>query len=188
VAAAPPGRRRVPVPGLRPCYGVCWGGPVGEPPGPFERTGRDRKVPPRPLDRHSARPLSGADGSRGKARGNNREHGEDDPNGTETVAAPATVSGEVLSFMPLVFGPGRLARPSTREPGDLPSNDVATGRGVPGSAVTPCARLPRARADHPSLSSRFPKDDMTAFADAIPVSRARRPRAARRLRKSGGAR
>lgn len=27
------------------------------------------------------------------AKGINREHGEDDPKGTETVAAPATVSG-----------------------------------------------------------------------------------------------
>jgi len=89
------------------------------------------------LDRHSVRPLSGADGSRGQAGGINREHGEDDPNGAETVAAPATVSGEVLPSMPLVRGPGRPASPSTRKPGDLPSSDTATGRGVPGSVVTP---------------------------------------------------
>ena len=57
--------------------------------------------------------------------------------GAYTVAAPATVSGEVLSTMPLAARPGRLTRPSTRKPGDLPSIQQATGRGEPGSVVTP---------------------------------------------------
>ena len=53
----------------------------------------------------------------GKAEGINREHGEDDPNGAETVAAPATVSGEALSFAPLVYDrEGRqVLRPASQE-------------------------------------------------------------------------
>jgi hypothetical protein len=46
------------------------------------------------LDAMSASPLTGHDGSpTHEVEGNNREHGADDPHGTKTVAAPATVSG-----------------------------------------------------------------------------------------------
>ena len=45
------------------------------------------------------------------SEGINREHGEDDPIGTETVAAPATVSG--LSFIPVARK--RQATAKTRE-------------------------------------------------------------------------
>ena len=46
------------------------------------------------LDRLPASPLTGRDGSpTHEVEGNNREHGADDPHGTKTVAAPATVSG-----------------------------------------------------------------------------------------------
>lgn len=46
------------------------------------------------LDRLPTSPLTGLDGSpTHEVEGNNREHGADDPHGTKTVAAPATVSG-----------------------------------------------------------------------------------------------
>jgi hypothetical protein len=46
------------------------------------------------LDPSSASPITGHDGSpTHEVEGNNREHGADDPHGTNTVAAPATVSG-----------------------------------------------------------------------------------------------
>jgi hypothetical protein len=46
------------------------------------------------LDQPSACHLTDCDGSpTHEAEGNNREHGADDPHGTKTVAAPATVSG-----------------------------------------------------------------------------------------------
>lgn len=46
------------------------------------------------LDLPPASQLTGRDGSpTHEAEGNNREHGADDPHGTKTVAAPATVSG-----------------------------------------------------------------------------------------------
>ena len=50
---------------------------------------------------------------RPRAKGINREHGEDDPKGTETVAAPATVSElpfilvTPTSVMPLSFKLGK---------------------------------------------------------------------------------
>ncbi len=50
-----------------------------------------------------------------------REHGEAYPKGTETVAAPATVSGERRLMMPLIARSGRQGAAKTREPGDLPS-------------------------------------------------------------------
>jgi len=50
-----------------------------------------------------------------------REHGEAYPKGTETVAAPATVSGERCLTMPLIERSGRQGKAETREPGDLPS-------------------------------------------------------------------
>lgn len=59
------------------------------------------------LDRLPASPLTGRDGSpTHEVEGNNREHGADDPHGTKTVAAPATVSGlpsilVALGAMPL---------------------------------------------------------------------------------------
>lgn len=46
------------------------------------------------LDRLPDSQLTGRDGSPTReVEGNNREHGADDPHGTKTVAAPATVSG-----------------------------------------------------------------------------------------------
>jgi hypothetical protein len=46
------------------------------------------------LDQSPACQLTGRDGSpTHEVEGNNREHGADDPHGTKTVAAPATVSG-----------------------------------------------------------------------------------------------
>jgi hypothetical protein len=50
-----------------------------------------------------------------------REHGEAYPKGTETVAAPATVSGEQRLTTPLIARSGRQGEAETREPGDLPS-------------------------------------------------------------------
>ncbi len=50
-----------------------------------------------------------------------REYGEAYPKGTETVAAPATVSGERRLMMPLIGRSGRQGEAETREPGDLPS-------------------------------------------------------------------
>ena len=44
---------------------------------------------------------------RSEAEGPNREYGEDDPIGAETVAAPATVSGEDL----MQFATGKPGRP-----------------------------------------------------------------------------
>jgi iron complex transport system ATP-binding protein len=62
------------------------------------------------------------DGFSGKTTpGMKREHGEAYPKGTETVAAPATVSGERRLTMPLAPRPGRQGEAETREPGDLPS-------------------------------------------------------------------
>src|SRR3546814_12899795 len=59
------------------------------------------------------------------------EHGEAYPIGTETVAAPATVSGErhPASHWP-DSGPGRRSGAETREPGDLPSGFLLTPGGV----------------------------------------------------------
>lgn len=46
------------------------------------------------LDGSPPSQLTGRDGSPTReVEGNNREHGEEDPTGTKTVAAPATVSG-----------------------------------------------------------------------------------------------
>lgn len=45
--------------------------------------------------------------------------GWDDPNGAQAVAAPATVSGDWASEMPLGNREGQTSR-MTREPGDLP--------------------------------------------------------------------
>lgn len=70
------------------------------------------------------------------SKGINREHGADDPKGTKTVAAPATVSG-LLSIL------AALKRRATadhrgkangtahiREPGDLPSSEENEADGV----------------------------------------------------------
>ncbi|GLR60382.1 hypothetical protein GCM10007919_51100 [Rhizobium indigoferae] len=80
------------------------------------------------------------------SKGINREHGEDDPVGTETVAAPATVSGlSIISGMasdwPSLKGPwpchcgyrGKAdVTTDIRKPGDLPSITIqSTGRGCP---------------------------------------------------------
>ena len=52
--------------------------------------------------------------------GPKREYGEDDPKGAKTVTAPATVSGEVLEYLPLGNWEGAL-KSTTRKSGDLPS-------------------------------------------------------------------
>ncbi|GLU29180.1 hypothetical protein Brsp01_44130 [Brucella sp. NBRC 12950] len=46
-------------------------------------------------------------------------------------AAPATVSGKLMSRMSLGFSLGRRREAMTREPGDLPSQSNVHGRGVP---------------------------------------------------------
>ena len=51
-----------------------------------------------------------------------REHGEAYPSGAETVAAPATVSGELHRNWPLAGNGWEGAMDAaTREPGDLPA-------------------------------------------------------------------
>ena len=61
----------------------------------MERPSKVIPVAPRSgLDQSPACHLTGLDGSpTHEVEGNNREHGADDPHGTKTVAAPATVSG-----------------------------------------------------------------------------------------------
>ena len=54
-----------------------------------------------------------------KDEGIKRERGEVYPSGTESAAAPATVSGEAYAQMPLESREG-CVRSVTREPGDLP--------------------------------------------------------------------
>jgi hypothetical protein len=67
--------------------------------------------------------LIGTDGFFGKTTPEmKREHGEAYPIGTETVAAPATVSGERRLNYATGDEPGRQGEAETREPGDLPSN------------------------------------------------------------------
>jgi hypothetical protein len=65
-----------------------------------------------------------------------REHGEAYPSGTDTVAAPATVSGERNPNMPLASNPGvgkagersdpRARRPASHNPGAEPIFNVNT--------------------------------------------------------------
>jgi len=94
------------------------------------------------LDLPPASQLTGRDGSpTHEAEGNNREHGADDPHGTKTVAAPATVSG--WPFILVALAPchcanstGRQMNGDIREPGDLPSSiDPSSRAGMPGAGV-----------------------------------------------------
>lgn len=78
-----------------------------------------------------------ADGSpTDDSEGINREHGEEDPIGTETVAAPATVSGllSILAAHMRRATAGNRGKANgtahIREPGDLPSSVETEADGV----------------------------------------------------------
>lgn len=63
------------------------------------------------LDRRLRSTLTGTDGSPTReVEGINREHGADDPKGTKTVAAPATVSGSSFILVVPRHQPLRDAR------------------------------------------------------------------------------
>lgn len=84
------------------------------------------------------------------------------------MAAPATVSGKVLSMMPLTLGLGRRARPQYREPGDLPAQGFEFGRGVPGHRI---AHVALERLDKRRLSGIPHKARESSVDERISVQR-----------------